>query len=283
MKFICLSLVIFIIFSLANCEDQPLVKSAERNFPSKALSVNAAEALKKSLSSQLFGNPKFDSQAEKRIGKYNHPNQFKDDDDEERSFNQKGKQNYQHHTKVYNNDNDDDRFHNNQDNDDDHFHKNQDNDDSQDNQDNDDDRFHKSQDNDNQDKDDHKYGSNKEEWGYSQQKHKIHHEDNDNVVKGPDFLRFCTYTTATCEFSGLPSCVIANNGGCTILTNGDSVLVYAIGDAVTGFYYAANTVCSGNPTQVYNEDFDSCFQGASTGLPITNYYKFLSLRNIALA
>jgi hypothetical protein len=127
---------------------------------------------------------------------------------------------------------------------------------------------------------------------HGKEKGKENHENgynNENVeegkqrLKGPKFFRLCTYTSSTCQFSGVPSCYLMENGQCTLLpgSSGDSIITYVIGNDATALYSSGSQTCSatGGNLYMYQQEFGTCFANTNSGV----YYKFLPLENVSQA
>jgi len=103
----------------------------------------------------------------------------------------------------------------------------------------------------------------------------------ERLLKGPRFFRLCTYTTPTCTFTGVPSCYLIENGQCTVLPTGHSIIVYAIGESVTALFSYDSMTCSstGHDLIIVPQQFENCFSFSKFGL----YHKFLPLEGVSLA
>jgi len=124
--------------------------------------------------------------------------------------------------------------------------------------------------------------------------------DETKLLKGPKYFRFCTYTTPDCQFTGVPSCILIENGKCMVLPLGDSIIAYAIGDSVTALYSFFSTTCNSPFPLLLPQEFGSCFKpsftpivrserdGVTERIPAESFlptgphlnYKFLSMENI---
>jgi len=121
---------------------------------------------------------------------------------------------------------------------------------------------------------------------HEDKQHKGHHnEDEDDSIRGPQFLRLCAYTTSSCTFTGVPSCIIVQNGACTILSDGAALMVYAIGKSITVLPYLPPAAPGGQfcVTPFTQAVFGSLTFGSCINSPFAPnnlYYKFLPFRDI---